>query len=137
LQLIADLGLTNRVRFLHHVPNVELPYLYNLADCFVFPSLYEAFGLVGVEALACGCPVAAANAGAVPEVLGDAPLYFDPLNVEEMAQQIRTLVTDGRAREQAVSRGLERAKLFTGERAAREVLTLFEDVMAGRPAGGS
>jgi glycosyltransferase involved in cell wall biosynthesis len=137
LSLIDTLQLTDRVRFLGHVPNEELPFIYNLADCFVFPSLYESFGMVGVEALACGCPVAAARAGAVPEVLGDAALYFDPYDVDEMARQIHTLVTDPTARAGARRRGLERAKLFTWERAATELLALFDDVKAERPAGTS
>jgi glycosyltransferase involved in cell wall biosynthesis len=137
LTLIDTLQLTERVRFLGHVPNEELPYIYNLADCFVFPSFYEAFGLVGVEALACGCPTAAARAGAVPEVLGDAALYFDPSDADQMAQQIYTLVTDPKARSGARRRGLERAKVFTWDRAARELLELFGDVMAERPVGDS
>jgi glycosyltransferase involved in cell wall biosynthesis len=137
LSLIDTLQLTERVRFLGHVPNEELPFIYNLADCFVFPSFYEAFGLVGIEALACGCPTAAARAGAVPEVLGDAALYFDPYDAEQMARQIYTLVSDPKARAGARRRGLERAKVFTWDRAAREVLALFDDVMAERAVGES
>ncbi len=135
IQLIEQLGLKDRVQFLDQVPNDDLPALYNLADCFAFPSFYEAFGLVGVEALASGCPVIAARAGAVPEVLGDAAQYYDPYNVDEMAATMLAMLTDAGLRERSRAAGLERARQFTWKRAAAEVLELFDDVMAGRPAG--
>lgn len=136
MDLIGELGLKDRIRFLDQVPNDDLPHLYNLADCFAFPSFYEAFGLVGVEAMASGCPVAAARAGALPEVLGDAALYYDPNDVDEMAGVFLKMLTDSGVRQRCRAAGLERAKLFTWRRAARETLDLFEDVMAGRRVGG-
>lgn len=135
LRLLDELGIRDRVRFLDQVPNDELPLLYNLADCFAFPSFYEAFGLVGVEALACGCPVAAARAGALPEVLGDAARYYDPHDTAEMSSVLRELLTDADLRERCRAAGLERARLFTWERAARDVLGLFERVSAGEAGG--
>lgn len=132
LRLVRELGLGARVRMLDHVANEDLPLIYNLADCFVFPSLYEAFGLAGVEAMACGCPVAAANAGALPEVLGDAALFFDPRDVDGMAERIHTLIHDPAVRDTCVRKGLERARSFTWERAARELLRLFHDVAERR-----
>ncbi len=135
MDLIAQLGLKERIRFLDQVPNDDLPYLYNLADCFAFPSYYEAFGLVGVEAMASGCPVAAARAGALPEVLGEAARYYDPNDIDEMAGTFLQLLTDEGLRQRCRNAGLERSRLFTWERAAREMIDLFNDVMAGRPAG--
>jgi len=129
LRLIESSGLSKRVQFLQHVPNDDLPAIYNLADCFVFPSLYEAFGLVGVEAMACGCPVAAARAGALPEVLGDAAVFFDPNDVREMARSISALIHDPELRAQCIRGGLERARNFTWERTARETLKLFEELV--------
>jgi glycosyltransferase involved in cell wall biosynthesis len=130
LQLIGNLGLAERVQFLPHVQNEDLPAIYNLAQCFAFPSLYEAFGLVGVEALACGCPVAAARAGALPEVLGNAAVFFDPQDVSGMARSISSLLHDRVLRQACVREGLERARLFTWERTARETLQLFESLVA-------
>jgi len=135
MQLIHDLGLEARIKFLDHVPNEDLPALYNLADCFVFPSFYEAFGLVGIEAIACGCPVAAARAGALPEVLADAALYYDPHNVDEMADCILKLIEDPKTRVRLIERGNECAKSYSWESTARDLLQLFQDLMAGRPAG--
>lgn len=131
LALIDELGIRDRVHFVGFVPNEELPEVYNLTDCFVYPSLYEAFGLAGVEALACGCPTAGANAAAIPEVLGDAALLFDPHDPADMARQILTLLRDSKVRETCVRKGLERAKFFRWERAARETLALMADVVTG------
>ena len=77
LDILGELGIEGRVDFLRHVPNDDLPLLYNLADCCVYPSLYESFGLVQLEAMACGCPVLGADSGAIPEI-GGAALLFEP-----------------------------------------------------------
>ena len=131
LDLIGKLGLTHRVQIIDHVAHEELAFVYNLADCFVFPSLYEAFGLVGLEAMACGCPVAASETGALPEVLGEGALYFDPLQPEQMADRIRQILERPQLRAELVRQGLERAASFTWQKAAREVLKLFSDVHQG------
>ncbi len=136
LQLLDALGIRGRVRFLDQVPNDELPLLYNLADCFAFPSFYEAFGLVGVEAMACGCPVAAARAGALPEVLGEAARYFDPHDVEDIAGVLAAILTDDALRTRCREAGLARARSFTWRRAAAEVLQLFRDVSAAGAGRG-
>ena len=78
LKLIQELGIGDRVDLLQFVPNDDLPLLYNLADCFVYPSLYESFGLAQLEAMACGCPVIGANSGAIPEITGGTAMLFDP-----------------------------------------------------------
>jgi glycosyltransferase involved in cell wall biosynthesis len=131
LALIEELGLRARVRFLDHVDHEELPSLYSLADCFVFPSLYEAFGLVGLEAMACGCPVAAARTGALPEVLGDAALFFDPLDPVDMAAQIQSILFQPHLHASLKNKGLARAAGFTWERAARELLGVFRELVEG------
>jgi glycosyltransferase involved in cell wall biosynthesis len=135
MDLIDELGLRDRVHTVGFVPNDELPLIYNLADCFVYPSLYEAFGLAGVEALACGCPTAGANAAAIPEVLGDAALLFDPHDPSDMARQIMTLLENTEVRETCIRKGLERAKYFRWERTARETLALLHEVVEGAPSG--
>jgi glycosyltransferase involved in cell wall biosynthesis len=102
----------------------ELASLYRTAACVVFPSLYEGFGLPPLEAMACGCPVAAANAGAIPEVCGDAALYFDPHDPEAIANGVREALALADELREA---GAARAALFTWEESARR----HEDVFAG------
>ena len=129
LELVEKLGLKDRIRFLGFVPNDELPAIYNLADCFVYPSLYEAFGLAGVEAMACGCPVAGANAAAIPEVLGEAAVLFDPRSPEDIARSIMSVIGNNEVRDSCVRKGLERAKFFTWTRTAQQTLQLFEELV--------
>lgn len=125
LREAAALGIADRFCFIEYLPEEELPLLYSAADLFVFPSFDEGFGLPPLEALACGCPVAASRAGALPEVLGDAASYFDPADPAEMAEVLACAAREGgnpRARE----RGLARAREFSWERAARETVGLYE-----------
>jgi glycosyltransferase involved in cell wall biosynthesis len=132
LVLMEQLGLKDRVRFLYFVAHDELPLIYNLADCFVCPSFYEAFGLAGVEAMACGCPVAASNAAALPEVLGDAALLFDPHDPDAIADALLTLLNDQEVRRSYIDKGLVRARRYSWDRCARETLQLFDALVAGR-----
>jgi len=119
------LGVADRFRFIDYVPAGDLPLLYSAAELFVFPSFDEGFGLPPLEALACGCPVVASRAGALPEVLGDAARYFDPSDEEGMAEALVWGVREGRSPE-ARARGFRRAREFTWERAARETVRLYE-----------
>ncbi|KKI00370.1 hypothetical protein EO95_13930 [Methanosarcina sp. 1.H.T.1A.1] len=88
LYLVNELNLQNDVIFTGYVPDEDLPALYNAADLFVYPSLYEGFGLPPLEAMACGTPVIVSNTSSLPEVLGDAGCLFDPLNPAELANSI-------------------------------------------------
>ena len=99
------------------VSSGQLASLYRTAACLVFPSLYEGFGLPPLEAMASGCPVAASNAGAIPEVCGDAAVLFDATDVAAMAAAI--VEVDGR-REELCERGLARAAQFTWDETARK-----------------
>jgi glycosyltransferase involved in cell wall biosynthesis len=130
LSLLRDLGIEDRMDFLHYVPNDELPLLYNLADCFVYPSLYESFGLAQLEAMGCGCPVIGANAGAIPEVTGGAAILFDPHSPQDLSQAILKVTGEPEVRRDLVERGLARAREFTWERTARETLEVFREVAA-------
>lgn len=129
VDILDELGIGDRVDFLDHVPNDDLPVVYSLADCFVFPSLYESFGLVLVEAMACGCPVIGANAAAIPEVSGGAAMLFDPLNAGELADAILKVVLEPEVRRSLVERGLARAREFTWERTARQTLQVFKELV--------
>ncbi len=130
LNLVRKLGIADRVDFLHYIPNDELPLLYNLADCFVYPSLYESFGLAQLEAMACGCPVIAANAAAIPEISGAAALLFDPHSSNELSQAILKVTGEPEVRRKLVERGLARAREFTWERTARQTLEVFKELVA-------
>jgi glycosyltransferase involved in cell wall biosynthesis len=119
-----------------HVTPAELVDLYRSATCLVFPSLYEGFGLPPLEAMACGCPVAAARATSLPEVCGEAAEYFDPSSPEDMAEAVlRTL--DGHL----VARGLARAAEFTWEACARAHDDVYRHLVNARrttsPSGAS
>jgi glycosyltransferase involved in cell wall biosynthesis len=107
--------LPDGVESLGTVSTNALASLYRRAACLVFPSLYEGFGLPPLEAMACGCPVAASNAGAIPEVCGDAAVYFDPTDVDAMASAM--VEADGR-RDALRAKGFARAAQFTWDAAA-------------------
>jgi len=134
LRLVDKLGLGDEVRFLGYVPVEDLVALYNLADLFVFPSLYEGFGLPPLEAMACGLPVVASTAPALREVLDGAALLVQPQYVaglaEAMAAALRDPGVSGRLRDA----GLQRAALFSWERTARETAAVYHEAVAGRGA---
>lgn len=118
----ADQVETANVRWLGYVSDVELRTLYGGALGFVFPSLYEGYGLPPLEAMNCGCPVLVSHAASIPEVCGDAGLYFDPHDAVALKDAMLRLAADGALREQMRERGYQRARSFSWERAAREVL---------------
>ena len=134
--LARRLGLADSVRFLGHVPQADLPALYGAADLFVFPSLYEGFGLPALEAMACGTPVVASNVSAVPEVVGDAALQVSPLDVEALAGAMERLLRDDRLRADLRERGLERARQFSWEKAARQTVEVYHRVVAAKREAG-
>jgi glycosyltransferase involved in cell wall biosynthesis len=107
----------------------ELVALYRSAAAVVFPSLYEGFGSPPLEAMACGCPVAVADAGSLPEICGNAAAYFDPRSVEEMATAIEHVLDQP---DELVERGLRRVREFTWERSARAHEEVYRELMANR-----
>lgn len=123
---IKRLHLNDEVISLGYIPAEDLPALYNAASVLVFPSLFEGFGMPLVEAMAVGLPVACANATCLPEIGGDAALYFDPLDPEDIAENIYAICSDERLRGSLVQKGLERAKGFTWENTARKTREVYE-----------
>ncbi len=124
-ETVERLGVGDRVRFLGFVPDEDLPALYNAAEVFALPSLYEGFGLPVLEALACGTPVVTSNVSSLPEVAGDAALLVSPHDVEDLAQALHRLVTDQELRTTLRRRGLAQAQRFTWQRAAETVLGIY------------
>jgi glycosyltransferase involved in cell wall biosynthesis len=119
------------VRFLGFVTLETLRVFYEAAAAFVFPSLYEGFGLPPLEAMACGTPVVTSGVSSLPEVVGDAAMLVNPENVFDIARGIREVLLDERLRQRMIERGRLQVKRFSWERTAAEVLDVYRDV-AGR-----
>ncbi len=123
---VERLGLSGDVVFLGYVPEADLPSLYSLARLFVFPSLYEGFGLPPLEAMACGTPVVCAHTSSLPEVAGDAALLVDPLDADGLAAAMQQALGDEGLRARLVERGLRQAARFTWRAAAQQLLAIYE-----------
>jgi glycosyltransferase involved in cell wall biosynthesis len=124
-------GLGADVAFTGYVPPADLPALYAGAACFVFPSLYEGFGLPVLEAMAAGTAVVASRTGAIPEVAGDAALLIDPTRPAEIADALATVLGDATLRERLIAAGRARAQGFTWEAVARQTLAVYAAVHGG------
>ena len=125
-------NLHQHVRFLGFLSAETLATLYHLADAFVFPSLYEGFGLPPLEAMASGTPVLTSNVSSLPEVVGDAALLIDPYDPVAIADGLRRILSDDSMRARLISRGRERAARFSWEESAGRVLSIYRQV-AGHP----
>ena len=125
---LEESGIKEHVQFTGYVADEDLPAVYNLACLFVFPSLYEGFGLPPLEAMACGAPVACSHAPSLPEVVGDAALTFEPTDVEAMADAMLRLLTDSEMRADLIVRGRDRATHFTWTAAATNLLAAYREV---------
>jgi glycosyltransferase involved in cell wall biosynthesis len=120
--------------FTGYVPDADLPALYAGADLFLYPSLYEGFGLPPLEAMACGAPVITSDTSSLPEVVGDAGVTVDPEDEEAIGEAIVRLLADRRRRADLRERGIRRAAGFTWERTARETVAVYERALAGSVA---
>lgn len=125
---VKQLGLENRIVFTGYVPETDLPALYSMAEVFVFPSLYEGFGIPPLEAMACGTAVVASDRGALPEVTGGNCLLADPLNPAEIASKIYCLQTDSELKQEMIEKGRQWVKQFTWERTAEKTLAVYQSV---------
>src|SRR5205085_2132361 len=118
------------VRFLGYMPEETLAVMYRLAAVFVFPSLYEGFGLPPIEAMASGTPVVTSNVSSLPEVAGDAAVLVDPYDPEAIADGIDRVLRDESLRRDLRARGLARAKQFSWESSVRRVHEIYMEALA-------
>jgi len=125
-------ALRDRVVLPGYVPDDLLPDMYAGAECFVYPSLYEGFGLPPLEALACGTPVITSTTSSLPEVVGDAALLVEPTRPDELAAALRRILEDEHLRDDLRRRGPLRAARFSWERCARETMHVYRRVCAAR-----
>ena len=128
---VEALGLAARVRLFADFPAAELPALYSGAACFVFPSLYEGFGLPVLEAMACGTPVACSRTSSLPEVAGEAARFFDPTDTAAIAAALDRLLADPTLRDELRQRGLARAATFSWARTAQATLAAYHRLAGG------
>lgn len=126
---ISDFSLGSEVLIIEEIGQDKLADFYRGADLFVFPSLYEGFGLPPLEAMACGCPVICSNNSSLPEVVGDAALTVSPISVDDIASAIYKVSNDANIRNNLVKKGLERATMFSWKKMAEETLKIYEEVL--------
>ncbi|HEV3168331.1 MAG TPA: glycosyltransferase family 1 protein, partial [Isosphaeraceae bacterium] len=131
-QAARESGIESRVAFTGYVSHDDLMLLYNRASVFVYPSLYEGFGLPPLEAMACGCPVVASNVTALPEVLGDGALLVNPLSVEELAQAIAAVLQRPELAASLREKGAQRAASYSWSATAAKTREVYAQVLAGR-----
>lgn len=127
---VQALGIGECIHFLTQVTNEDLFFLYHETSLFVFPSLYEGFGLPMLEAMACGVPVVAANTSSIPEIAGDAARLFEPKDAQEMSATIARVLSDENLKSDMVKKGFERNAMFSWEKCARETLAIYTKVLS-------
>ena len=128
MQLLDNRKLQQRIFFTGYVDEETLTCLYTGASAFVFPSLYEGFGLPILESMACGCPVICSNAAGMPEVAGKAAFLIDPTDAEGLAHALDAVLTDSQLRQSMIQQGIERAKQFSWKETAVKTLEVFSQV---------
>ena len=128
-QTLAELNLASRVAQIGFVrSHAELPAFYSAADAFVFPTLYEGFGLSILEAMTCGCPVVTSNNSSIPEVTGGAALCVDALDTDAFANALRRLLEDAPLRESMIAHGREHAQRFSWKKCAQQTLDIYRQL---------
>jgi glycosyltransferase involved in cell wall biosynthesis len=128
--LVGQLNLRDRVRFTGFVPDSELPLWYNSAELFVFPSIYEGFGIPAADAMACGTPVIVANTSSLPEVVGTAGLHFEPQAVSALAERIAYVLYDSVQADTMREQGLAQARNFSWTQSGKKMAELYRQLTA-------
>lgn len=127
-----SMGLTDRVVFTGYVPYEHLPYFYNCSTLFVYPSLYEGFGLPPLEAMTCGTPTITTSVTSIPEVVGDGALLTDPYNIDGLTEKIFQTISDSEFRDKLSAKALRRAYNFSWKKTAIETIRVYEEVYDSR-----
>ena len=130
LRALADeLGIAEAIEFLEYVPDSQLVQVFNQALGFIFPSLWEGFGLPVLEAMACGTPVVTSKISSLPEVVGDAALLVDPYNIAELTEAMQALVDDSQLRSRLRQGGIDRAAKFSWEKTGQETARNLQQLL--------
>jgi len=129
--LNLTLSLGNRIQITGYLPQEDLIPLYAGAALFVYPSLYEGFGMPLLEAMASGVPIVASRTSSIPEVVGEAGVLVDPLSISDVSEAILKLLDNSSLRSSYREKGIQRAKQFTWERAAQETLKIYQEIING------
>ena len=129
--LIEELGLQKDVILVGQVPEEEKPLFYSASTLFVFPSVYEGFGLPPLEAMACGAPVLCSNASSLPEVVGEAGYLFDPHNEHELTKSLVEVLGDDEKRARMVKEGLKQAASFSWDKVTDRTITIYRKLLEG------
>ena len=108
------------------ITDKELVALYKSAECFVMPSFEEGFGIPLLEAMACSCPIISSNAGSLPEVGGNAAIYFDPKNIDDVVDKISKVLNDQKLRKTLIEKGQKRYKLFSWQKLTKQTLEVYQ-----------
>jgi glycosyltransferase involved in cell wall biosynthesis len=128
-KLSKRLALAEEIIFTGFVPDEELPYLYQAATAYAFPSLSEGFGLPPLEAMASGIPVISSNVSCMPEILGEAALYFNPYDPSDIAKAIKKIMSNSKLREKMIKKGFQQVKKYSWEKMARETLSVYSELV--------
>jgi len=129
-QAVKDMGLQKNIVFTDYVPDEDLVVLYNAAEIFVYPSLYEGFGIPPLEALTCGVPTITSNISSMPEVVGDGAVLIDPADSAELSRAIYELLVNEKFRAEIIKKGLMRSKIFCNEKLAQDMTAVYLRTMA-------
>jgi len=130
-ELVRHLGLEKFVIFTGYIKDEEAPYLYNGADIYAFPSIYEGFGLPPLEAMSCGIPVVASNTSSIPEIVSGAGILLDPHDTESWVKELVRLLRNKDERARLGQKSLERAKDFSWQRTAEKTIQVYEELLNG------
>lgn len=128
-KLLYELNLKEDVTYIDYVSDEDLVLLYNAAELFIYPSLYEGFGLPLLEAMACGCPVVTSNLSSLPEVVRDAGYLINPYDEDEIAKAMLEILKNENLKENLIKKGLERIKKFSWRKTAEETLEVYKEVL--------
>lgn len=122
------LNLQNKVIFTDFIKNDHLPYFYNMASCFIYPSLYEGFGLPPLEAMACGTPVITSNLTSIPEILQNNAIYINPYNINSIFEKVNLILNDNVIKNILKQKSLKHSKNFSWEKTSQETLKIIKKI---------